>query len=101
MERGGESGEREGEREEVKERRRERDGQTSDKYLCMFLHKVEIFERWALLSELVLPRPPLVGGAFQIVLLVVANAGREEVVHHHYADVHTARLQKEHRMQVT
>ena len=61
----------------------------------MFLHEVEVFEGWTFLGELMLSRPPLVGGAFQIVLLVIAYAGREKVVHHHYTDIRTTRLQKE------
>ena len=61
----------------------------------MFLHEIKIFEGWTLLGELMLPRPPLVGGAFQVVLLMVAYTGREEVVHHHNTDVHTTRLQKQ------
>ena len=64
----------------------------------MFLHEVKVFEGWTLLGELMLPRPPLVGGALQVVLLVVAYTAREEVVHHHYADIHTTRLQKEHTL---
>ena len=60
----------------------------------MLFHEIEIFEGRTLFGELVLPRPPLVGGALQVVLLVVAYAAREQVVHHHYTDIHTTRLQK-------
>ncbi len=58
----------------------------------MSLREVQVLEGGALLEQLTAAGFPLVGGALQVVLLVVAHAGGKQVVHHHNSDVHTATL---------
>ena len=64
-------------------------------YLWMFLHEVQVFECWTLLCQLVLPCPSFVGGAFEVILLVVPETGWQQVVHHHDTNVDTTGLQEE------
>lgn len=56
------------------------------------LHEVEVLVGGRGLLLLVLGRPPLVGWALQVVLLVHLGTGGEEVVHHHQTNVLAATL---------
>ena len=61
-------------------------------YLFMSLHEIQVLEGGAGLLRFPLTCLPLVGGALQVILLVVPHARRQQVVHHHYTDVDTPTL---------
>lgn len=56
------------------------------------LHEIQVFECGHGLVPLLCRRPPLVGGALQVVLEVHAHGARQQVVHDHDADVLAGRL---------
>lgn len=56
------------------------------------LHEIQVLERGHGLVSLFRRRPPLVGGALQVVLEVHPHSAGQQVVHDHDADVLAGRL---------
>lgn len=58
----------------------------------MPVHKIQVLVGWTSLSLLTSAGLSLVSGSLQVVLLVVADTRREQVVHDNNADVDTPTL---------
>ena len=65
--------------------------------LLVLVNEVKVFEGGAPLGPLRRTGLALVGGAFEVVLLVVDHRGRQQVVHHQDTNVGASTLEKRRR----